>query len=236
MAHDLNDRTSPPDAWHDVLRAAVDAQHLVPGSVAVGGTAAALYAHHRLSVDTDLLVPNLVERFTEVRELLENTPRWKTARVRTPKLILGALNGVPVGFRQMIRPVPVATAEIQTPVGPIVVPTLDEVLGMKAYLAYSRNATRDFVDFAALSTCLDDDAVIASLLLSDQRYGLLQTDSVALEIAKTLAEPNPYDLDTIDLSSYKGIRPPWNNWPHCESICKRWGLEFAEVLLKGPSP
>ena len=228
-------RESPsPADWQSVLRAGVEAQRLVPGAVAVGGTAAALYAHHRLSIDTDHLLSDLTERFAEICEVLDATRGWKTARLHAPKLILGSLDGVPVGFRQMIRMAPVATAKIDTPAGALVVPTLDELLGMKAYLAYSRGATRDFLDFAALSSCLDDNAVMASLLRSDERYGALQTDSVALEIAKSLAEPHPYDLDAIDLSSYKGIQHPWESWSHCETICKRWGLRFAEMLLKGP--
>ena len=224
---------SSEPAWEDVLRAGVEAQRLVPGAIAVGGTAAALYAQHRLSLDTDHLLPDLSERFEEVREALDASPDWKAARVHARKLILGSLGGVPVGFRQMIRSTPVATTRLDTSAGPLVVPTLDELLGMKAYLAYSRGATRDFLDFAALACCLNQDAVLAALLLSDARYGELQSDSVALEIAKTLTEPQPFDLDSLDLSTYKGIRPPWETWSHCEAICKSWGVKLADALFQG---
>ena len=222
--------------WEAVLRAGVEAQRLVPGSIAVGGTAAALYAHHRVSGDTDHLLADLVPRFDEVRATLEATPAWKTARLLAPKLILGSLGNVPVGFRQMIRTAPIETARLETSTGSLVVPTLEELFGMKAYLAYSRRATRDFVDFAALASCLDEHAALASLLHSDVRYGELQTDSVSLEIAKALSDPQPYDLDSIDLRTYKGIQPPWDNWSHTEAVCKQLGLRFAEVLLQsGPS-
>ena len=218
--------------WEAVLRAGVEAQRLVSGSIAVGGTAAAMYAQHRLSMDTDHLLPDLTERFDEVRESLEQNPTWKTARVVAPKMILGSIGSVQVGFRQMIRTLPVETNELSTATGPLVVPTLDEMIGMKAYLAYSRRATRDFLDFAALSACTDAETVLGSLLRSDERYGELQTDSVALEIAKVFAEPKPFDLDSVDLALYKGVRPPWNDWSHIASICKFFGTRMIDELLR----
>jgi hypothetical protein len=217
--------------WDAILRASVESQDIVPGAIAVGGTASALYAHHRISVDTDHLVADLSTRFDEIRATLESAPEWKTARVLPPKLILGSLRGVEIGFRQMIRSRPVETTHISTSAGNLLVPTLDELLGMKAYLAYSRRATRDFVDFAALAACTDDTAALETLLRSDSRYGELQTDSVSLEIAKALAEPQPYDLDSIDLRAYKAIQKPWDDWQHVSGICKKLGILFAERLL-----
>jgi hypothetical protein len=88
---------------------------------------------------------------------------------------------------------------------------------------------------AALASSIEESASLASLLMSDERYGELQTDSVGLEIAKTLCEPLPYDLENLDLSEYKGIKPPWDSWPHVAGICKHFGLQLAESLLK-PGP
>lgn len=234
MDHRSEETESPfGEEWQNILRASVESQLLVPGAIAVGGTASALYANHRISADTDHLVADLSTRFEEVRGTLESAPEWKTARVLPPKLILGSLHGVEIGFRQMIRSLPVATTQLLTSSGNLTVPTLDELLGMKAYLAYSRRATRDFVDFAALATCMGDAAAVETLLRSDQRYGELQTDSVSLEIAKALAEPRPYDLDSIDLRTYKAIQPPWDDWRQVETICKRLGIMMAELLLPG---
>ena len=66
---------------------------------------------------------------------------------------------------------------------------------------------------------------------SDERYGELQIHSVALEVAKTLSQPEPYDLDSIDLGDYKGIRPPWNDWQVTADACTRHGVTLAEALL-----
>ncbi len=217
--------------WHKVLAAGVRGQQLVSGAVAVGGTAAALYAHHRVSVDTDHLLADLRNRFQEVRERLESTADWETVRIQPPVLILGSIGGVEVGFRQMRRSATIETVTHMTPAGPLVIPTLDEMIGMKAYLAYSRNATRDYVDFAALASCTDQPQVLASLRRSDQRYGELQAHSVGLEIAKALAEPAPYDWDAVDLTAYKGIQPPWTDWTKVAAISTHFGVLLGESLV-----
>jgi hypothetical protein len=80
--------------WQQVLRAAVASQRIIPEAVAVGGTAAALVARHRLSVDTDHLLPDLKNSFDAVRERLEASEQWQTARVQPPVLILGSLQNV----------------------------------------------------------------------------------------------------------------------------------------------
>ncbi len=219
------------NSWPAVLAAGVKAQRLVPDAVAVGGTAAALYAHHRVSQDTDHLLPSLRTQFDHVRATLELSPHWRTARVESPVLILGSIDGVPVGFRQSRRLDPIATRTLQTEYGPLVVPTLDELIGMKGYLAYARNALRDYLDFAALTHCTDEPAVLEALLKSDQRYGHLQTTSVALEIAKRLSDPAPYDLDDIDLHDYKGLAPPWRSWEMIAATCRKLAGSLSRRLV-----
>lgn len=61
------------EEWERVLRAGVEAQAIVGAGIAVGGTASVLYAGHRLSTDTDHLLPDLRERFDEVLGRLEES-------------------------------------------------------------------------------------------------------------------------------------------------------------------
>lgn len=219
--------------WAGILKAGVQAQQIVPGAVCVGGTAAALYAGHRLSQDTDHLMPALREHFEEVRARLESQPEWKTARVNPPVLILGSIGDVEVGFRQLKRSLPIETQTVQTEAGPLVVPTLDEMLGMKAFLAYDRHATRDYLDFAALSECASPEAVLDALLKLDTRYGSLQTASVGLEVAKALCAASPFDLDEVELPRYKGLHEKWHRWETTHAICQRFGVLLGEALVKG---
>lgn len=222
--------------WEAVLTAGVAAQRLVPGSIAVGGTAAALYAHHRVSQDTDHLVPGLKDEFETVRGVLESSPNWRTARLQTPVLILGSIDGVEVGFRHPRRRTQVETQTLSTPSGPMVVPTLDELIGMKAYLAYSRNAVRDFLDFAALAMVAGEDAACAAVRKSDARYGELQTTSVARAICAALIDPRPRDLLVVDLSNYKGLAKEWHDWKRVSGICRTIGSRVAErIVLDEPT-
>jgi hypothetical protein len=100
-----------PD-WEQVLSAAARLQHIIPQAVLVGGTASAIHAKHRFSRDADHVPTDLKERFDSVLEELESVSGWQTARVQRPVQILGSLDGIETGVRQLIRDVPLETAEI----------------------------------------------------------------------------------------------------------------------------
>lgn len=228
--HTLSGTEEDLAAWENTLRAGVIAQSLV-GGIAVGGTASAIYAGHRLSADTDHLLMNLREHFDDVLEKLSESPEWKTARLKRPVLILGAISNCEVGFRQSIRSTPIDTVEVETNYGVLTVPTLDEMIGMKAYLAYHRTATRDFLDFAALSECTSESEVLESLMKLDERYGASQTNSVRLEVSRTLIKPSPVDLEGFDLAHYKALRTEWHDWSRTATICEKFGLMLGEKTV-----
>src|SRR5258708_35601364 len=131
--------------WRRVVEASVRLQQLVPDAVLVGGSAAVLHVGHRVSLDDDHVIRDLVERFDEVLEALEATDGWVTARVRRPVLILGSLAGVETGIRQLIRQRPLEVEELATRSGSIRVPTLPEMARIKAWLVLQRNSTRDYL-------------------------------------------------------------------------------------------
>ncbi len=168
-----------------------------------------------------------------IRARLETQAEWKTARVNPPVLILGSIGGVEVGFRQLKRSLPIETQTLQTDAGPLVVPTLDEMIGMKAFLAYDRNATRDYLDFAALTECAAPHGTLDALLKLDARYGALQTASVGLEVAKALCAVTPFDLDESELPRYKGLTEKWHRWEATRAICQRFGVQLGEALVQG---
>jgi hypothetical protein len=91
-----------PD-WERLLSAERHLQALVPGTVLVGGTAAALHAGRPQSLDGDHVIEDLRSRFDEVLAALEAAAGWQTARVRWPVAILGRLDGVMTGIRQRRR-------------------------------------------------------------------------------------------------------------------------------------
>jgi hypothetical protein len=80
--------------WEHVLSAAAHLQVVLPGATLVPGTAAAVFAGHRISYDADHVLADLRDRFDEVLAQLESVAGWRTARVKRPVLILGSLDGV----------------------------------------------------------------------------------------------------------------------------------------------
>jgi hypothetical protein len=78
----------------------------------VGGAAAILYADHRESRDHDHVVADLADRFEIVLEAVEGDEGWATNRVTPGKVILGNLDGIEAGVRQMIRKRPLEIARI----------------------------------------------------------------------------------------------------------------------------
>lgn len=145
-----------PD-WDQILAAAARLQRIVPDAVLVGGTAAAVHAGHRVSFD-DHVVRDLKARFDSVLTDLEDTDAWITARVTRPVQVLGSLDGVDTGIRNLIRQRPLEVEVHETPHGPIRIPTLAEMARIKAWLVLRRNATRDYLDLVALAERLGSDA------------------------------------------------------------------------------
>jgi hypothetical protein len=225
----------PPIAWEEVLRAAAELQKLVPGAVLVGGTAAALHAGHRFSRDADHVVADLGERFAELLALLEGRAEWTTARIVPPTLILGDFFGVETGLRQMRRALPLETTTIATPGGSVVVPTPAEMVRVKGWLIVARNATRDYIDFAALARKLGADATRAALASFDRAYQDVyrpekQRDvSPLLQLARQLTTPLPKDLAGFDVAHYKGIVAPWDRWEVIAEQCREVAVWVAET-------
>jgi len=222
---------APADpAWERVLQSLCRLQSVLPDAVVVGGTASALYAGHRQSLDHDHVLADLRERFDAVLTELEAVAGWKTARVRRPVLILGSLDGVETGVRQLRRAQPLETAVMRVGEHDIVLPTLPEILRIKAFLCLDRNATRDYLDVAALSSHIGIEAAVDALWSMDALYPQNNGDpwAVRTQLIMQLAAPPPYDLDSVDLAEYKGVRPPFDRWDHVAALCG----QLSDALLQ----
>jgi hypothetical protein len=193
------------DQWSAVIQAAVKLQSIVPDAVLVGGTAAGHYALHRVSLDDDHVVTDLTARFDNVLAALEASAGWVTARVRRPVLILGKLDGVETGVRNLIRRRPLEVEVHETPHGPIRVPTLEEMLRIKAWLVLLRNSMRDYIDVVALADRLGPTAPAVLSSIDDYYADQIGPDGarVATQLARQLADPRPYDLSDVDLKNYR---------------------------------
>lgn len=220
-----------PAELHEVIKVGVKANREVQGSVAVGGSVCALFAHHRLSIDIDFVLTDLTQRFQEVRDHLFEIDGWREARFRVPVLILGSLDGVAVGYRQLRRATPLETQELQTPEGILVVPTLEELLRIKAYLAYERDYTRDFVDFAELSCLLPDDEVVHILQVLDEKFRWEKQPSMIVEVTKALLRCDPHDNATHGFSTLRLLQPKFRTWNEVATRCQEIGKKLSIKLF-----
>ena len=214
--------------WENLLAAERHLQALVEGSVLVGGTAAALHAGHRISMDGDHVVADLRDRFDEILVDLEAAAGWRTSRVRRPVLILGKLNGVLTGIRQLRRVQPLETEEIAG----LRVPTLAEMARIKAWLLATRFTTRDYLDAVVLFERLGEEGAREALRTLDTIYSQPSGASVLAEVVDRLGSARPVDVAEINLASYRGLQPPWNDWEYVASRGRRWAEVLADLLLR----
>ena len=216
-----------------VLESAAVLQQRVPDAVLVGGTAAALHAGHRASFDHDHVVADLRERFDLVLDALEREGDWVTNRVTPGKIIPGELGEIEAGVRQLIRSVPLETEEVSLPSGNVVrVPTLAEILRIKAFLIVKRNQVRDYLDVVALASRCGFGPAARTLADIDRYYTDPAQDGtpVADQVVRQLAEPRPRDARvTARPRDYKGLAPRWQDWGAVVEACRHLALRMEEA-------
>ena len=207
-----------PD-WDALLSSAARLQEIVPDAVLVGGTAAAIHAGHRISIDHDHVLNDLKSHFSEVLADLESVAGWKTARKAKPVMILGKLDGIETGIRQLIRKTPLETETLQVGAMHLRIPTAAETLRIKGILILKRNATRDYVDFAAMADRLGDKETAGALKDFDRLYPQPNGESALQQLLAQLSNALPYDLDDTDLSEYKLLDRRWHDWNRVSRTC-----------------
>ena len=94
-------------------------------------------------------------------------------------------------------------------------PTLEEILRIKAWLVVTRNRTRDYLDAAALSDRIGTGPAGRVLARMDEFYAEVnrRPEAVATQVARQFADPAPKDPSvTLRLASYKRLDPRWPQW------------------------
>ncbi len=150
---------------------------------------------------------------------LESVAGWKTARVQRPVQILGSLDGIETGVRQLIRDEPLETTQVELLGQKLTIPTEAEILRIKGVLILKRNATRDYLDFVALADRMDSDKVAEALRHFDRLYPQPNDESALQQLQIQLANPLPYDLEGVILSEYKHLDRRWQDWNTVKRVC-----------------
>jgi len=176
------------------------------------------------------ILPDLRRRFDEVLAQLESVAGWRTARVKRPVLILGNLDGIETGVRQLLRDQPLETQEVSVGGVRLVLPTEAEMLRIKAVLILGRNATRDYLDFAALAERLGSDRVLDALVALDRLYPQASGESALQQLQVQLAQPIPYDLQQTDLTEYRRLDSKWHDWQRVKDVCAAVAIDLFRRL------
>ena len=229
----ISNITEMSASLRQVLRSAARLQSVIPDAVLVGGSAAALLAGHRDSFAHDHVLADLVDRYETVLGAVEATEGWATSvrASKPPFTIMGSLDGIEAGLRQMRRIRPLETVEVAVGDDAVVVaPTEAEALRVKAFLVVQRNVVRDFIDVVALVGHIGDDAAVAVLSDIDAYYADRSDDpsSVLTSLVIALADPSPRDTDVInELPRYKGLDPRWHHWSDVVAACQDLALRLS---------
>lgn len=229
----MAEKLKAPD-WETLLAHAALLQAKLPSAILVGGTAAALHAHHRISFDHDHVLKDLSKHYDQANAALESIAGWRTTRRVRGKLLLGNITGIEAGLRSQRRTAPLETTTIELPNrGKLKLPTLAEMLRIKTFLVAERNATRDYLDVAALSHHLGLRKSVAALERMHDLYSEFAGEGgdIMVTIVMKFSHPDPYDLTEVDLAEYKGIVAAWNSWRAVEKQCRA----LAVALLKQAS-
>ena len=219
-----------PD-WERLLADAALLQTKIPGAVLVGGTAAAVHARHRISMDHDHVIKDLAGHYDASLAALESIVGWRTKRRVRGKLVLGAIGPIDAGLRNQKRSAPLETVTVAVGRGrTLKLPTIEEMLRIKTFLVVERNATRDYLDTAALSHHLGLRKSAQALRSMNELYREFAGEGgdMLSSVVVKLANPDPYDLTEIDLGEYKGIVAPWNDWRAVEAQCRSLAIALLE--------
>jgi hypothetical protein len=196
--------------------------------VAVGGTAAALHARHRYSIDTDHVTPLLRTRFEVVKEELRTWEGWQLKRERRPIALLGERHGVALGIRQLRRVITLEHEKVED----LVIPTAEETLRIKAFLCTDRQALRDYLDLTALADKLGDDGALRALRFLNVLYPGAGNQTCITRVAEVTSQ-EPIDLRQHDLKTYRGIQGPYDDWSYIEQRCSELARKLLVMELEG---
>jgi len=105
--------------------------------------------------------------------------------------------------------------------------------GSSRGLLATRHAVRDYLDTVVLFERLGDAGVADALRPFDEIHRQPTGVSPLAEVVERLAAAAPADKADVDLTQYRGIKPPWNEWRHLAARGRYWARRLAPIVLEG---
>lgn len=206
--------------WDEVLSRLAQMPSLAPGAVLAAG-------------------PAFRPDFTQVLEDLEAVAGWRLDGLQSGKVNLGNLDGVDTTVRQVIRQAPLETTTYLTVTRtPVTLPTPPEMARIRAALILKRNALRDYVDFAALSALLGEEALVQAFESFDRLYPQPSGASAMLQLVTQIMTPVPHDPPPTD--DLRAVLPdthgPWSSWNAAMKQCRQAADTLFSAMGPGDEP
>lgn len=183
-------------------------------------------------MDGDHVLEDLRSRFDEVLATLESAAGWQTARVQRPVLILGQMQGVLTGIRQLRRSEPLEVEQVEG----LTVPTLAEMARIKGWLLATRYTVRDYLDTVVLCERLGEEGTRRAFDRFDELYRQPTGASPLSELIERLSAAKPLDEAGLDLASYRALVPPWQDWGHVTTRGRVFAGVLSRLLLETGAP
>jgi hypothetical protein len=215
--------------WETVLSVAAFVRRIVPDAILADDPAASS-ADERLDDADEKVIEDLNRRFATVMTDLERISGWKADGKGRIRRTYANFVGVETEIFDQARTAPLETTVETGPWGEIAVPTLAEMLRIKAWLVISRNAMSDYRDVAALAERLGCEAAVLALSTLDDLYPQSNGASALQQAARQLAEPRPFfhvvDPESVPLV----VQPRWNEWTFVEKRCLALAVDLMLAL------
>jgi hypothetical protein len=100
------------------------------------------------------------------------------------------------------------------------------------WLLAIRHSVRDYLDTVVLFERLGEPGLRDALRPFDSIYRQPGGASPLAEVVERLAAAAPTDLAGIDLGTYRGLQPPWNDWAFVAARGRRWAPVVARLALE----
>lgn len=219
-----------PDAWERVLRSAARVQERVPGAVVCDHTATAMHARHHIPAEVIHCIDTREHHIDAIRTTLEIDREWTTALVQSSKILIGSQNGVQTSIHSFRHSAPMDTEVRVGTFGSIRLSTAEDTLRMQTHMALKRNTMRDYLDVAAMWDHLGDERGAKAFRHYDGLYSTGTDESTLKRVMTQLANPQPNDLDRVDLTTYPNLDPKWQEWSTIAAICRQAAYTIFDAI------
>jgi hypothetical protein len=194
--------------WETLLSSAAHVSRIVPDSIFADASGTEAEEVRR--------------RFAAALADLERVAGWLPTPVGRMSIADGRFDGIETTIRDRARSGPLETTVEAGQWGQVEVPTLAEVLRIKAWLVISRNAARDYRDAAAIAERLGSEKSIFALATLDNLYPQSNGASARQQLLRQLSEPLPFD----EIERSDPVPSSWNEWRYVVQRCRALAVDL----------